>query len=134
MLTYSESLSSSPPLTPPKRSSVKIEEVEDVEMHSPSPSPPEAGPLQYTPPQIPTVIPQKRGSDPQPEEDVLPLRYSLRRSTHKTRVPYREGNIYREDRYPTDVLRYPEWRQHPGEADADIARRMLENARRHIQA
>jgi len=47
--THSESPSLSSPLTPPKRSSVKIEEVEDVEdedveMHSPSPSPPEAGP------------------------------------------------------------------------------------------
>jgi len=39
--THSESPSLSPPLTPPKRSSVKIE---DVEMHSPSPSPPETGP------------------------------------------------------------------------------------------
>ena len=56
--------SPSPPLIPPKWSSVKIEEVEDVEdedveMHSPSPSSPEAGPSQYTPPQVPTVIPQK---------------------------------------------------------------------------
>jgi len=47
--THSESLSPSPLLTPPKRSSVTIEEVEDVEdvdveMHSPSPPPPEAGP------------------------------------------------------------------------------------------
>jgi len=62
--TYSESPSSSLLLTPPKRSSVKIKEVEDVEdedveMHSPSPSPPEAGLSQYTPPQIPTIIPQK---------------------------------------------------------------------------
>jgi len=62
--THSESPSPSPPLTPPKQSSVKIEEVEDVEdedveMHSPSPSPPEAGPSQYTSPQVPTVIPQK---------------------------------------------------------------------------
>ena len=51
-------------LTPPKRSSVKIEEVEDdedknIEMHSPSPPPPEAGSSQYTPSQVPTVIPQK---------------------------------------------------------------------------
>jgi len=51
--THSESSSPSPPLTPPKWSSVKIEEVEDdkdedVEMHSPSPPPPEAGPSQYT--------------------------------------------------------------------------------------
>jgi len=66
--THSESPSPSPPLTSPKQSSVKIEEVEDVEdedveMHSPSPSSPEAGPSQYTPPQVPTVIPQKRGSD-----------------------------------------------------------------------
>jgi len=68
LITHSESSSPSPSLTPPKRSSVKIEDVEDVkdkdvEMHSPSP-PPEAGPSQYTPPQVPTVIPQKRGSDP----------------------------------------------------------------------
>jgi len=53
LLTHSESPSPSPPLTPPKRSSVKIEEVEDVEdedveMHSPSPPPPEASPSQYT--------------------------------------------------------------------------------------
>jgi len=46
--THSESPSSSSPLTPPKQSSVKIEEVEDVEdedveMYSPSPSPPKAG-------------------------------------------------------------------------------------------
>ena len=51
-------------LIPPKQFSVKIEEVEDVEdenvkMHSPSPSPPEAGPSQYTPPQVPTIISQK---------------------------------------------------------------------------
>jgi len=58
----------------------------------------------------------------------------LRRSTHETRVPHREGNIYREDYHPTDVLRRPEWQQHPGEADPDIAYRILENARRHIQA
>jgi len=62
--TCSESPSLSPPLISPKWSSVKIEEVEDnededVEMHSPSPPPPEAGPSQYTPPQVPTVIPQK---------------------------------------------------------------------------
>jgi len=112
--THSESPSPSPLLTPPKWFSVKIEEVEDVEdedveMHSPSPSPPEAGPSQYTPPQVPTVIPQKQGSDPQPGEDVPPLRYSLRRSTRKTRVPHREGNIYGEDCHPTDVLRCPKW-------------------------
>jgi len=52
--THSESSSSSPPLIPPKRSSVKIEEVEDnkdedIEMHFPSPPSPEAGPSQYTP-------------------------------------------------------------------------------------
>jgi len=62
--THSESPSPSPPLISPKWSLVKIEEVEDVEdkdveMHSPSPFPPEAGPSQYTPPQVPTVIPQK---------------------------------------------------------------------------
>jgi len=111
--THSESPSPSLPLTPPKWSSVKSEEVEDdededVEMHPPSPPPPEAGPSQYTPSQVPTVIPQKRGSDPQPEEDIPPLRYGLRRSTHETRVPHREGNVYGEDRHPTDVLRRPE--------------------------
>jgi len=47
--THSESPSPFPPLTPPKWSSVKIKEIEDikdkdVEMHFPSPSPPEAGP------------------------------------------------------------------------------------------
>ena len=62
--THSESLSPSPLLTPPKRSSVKIKEVEDdededVKMHFPSPPSPEAGPSQYTPSQVPTVIPQK---------------------------------------------------------------------------
>ena len=67
--THSKSPSPSPPLTPPKQSLVKIEEVEDVEdknveMHSLSPFPPEAGPSQYTPPQVPTVIPQKQGSNP----------------------------------------------------------------------
>ena len=43
--THSESPSPSPPLIPPKWSLVKIEEVEDedVEMHSPSSPPPEAG-------------------------------------------------------------------------------------------
>jgi len=112
--THSESPSPSPPLTPPKQSSVKIEEVEDVEdvdveMHSPSPPPPEAGPSQYTPPQVPTVIPQKRGSDPQPGENVSPMRYGLRRSTRETRVPHREGNIYGENCHPIDVLRRPEW-------------------------
>ena len=93
---------------------MKIKEVEDVEdedveMHSPSPPPPEAGPSQYTPPQVPTVIPQKRGNDPQPGEDVPPMRYGLRRSTRETRVPHREGNIYGENRHPIDVLRRPEW-------------------------
>jgi len=53
--THSGSPSLSSPLTPPKWSLVKIEEVEDiededVEMHSPSSSPPEAGPSQYTSP------------------------------------------------------------------------------------
>jgi len=62
--THSESSSFSPPLTPPKQSLVKIKEVEydedeDVEMHSPSPPSPEASPSQYTPSQVPTVIPQK---------------------------------------------------------------------------
>jgi len=62
--THSESPSPSPPLTPPKWSLVKIKKVEDVKdedvkMHSPSPSSPETGPSQYTPPQVPTVIPQK---------------------------------------------------------------------------
>jgi len=62
--THSESSSPSPPLIPPKWSSVKIEEVEDdkdkdVEIHSPSPPPPKASPSQYTPSQVPTIIPQK---------------------------------------------------------------------------
>jgi len=113
--THSESPSPSPLLILPKWFSVKIEEVEDiededVEMHFPSPSPSEAGPSQYTPPQIPTIIPQKQGSDPQPEEEVPPLRYGLRRSTCETKVPHREGNIYGEDCHPTNVLRYSEWR------------------------
>ena len=102
-------------------------------MYSPSPSPPEAGPSQYTPPQVPTVIPQKRGSDPQPGENVPPLRYGLRRSTCETKVPHREDNIYGEDRYPTNVLRRSEWWRHPGKADPDMTHRMLKNARRNIQ-
>jgi len=57
----------------------------------------------------------------------------LRRSTHETRVPHKEDNIYGEDHHPTDVLRRPEWQQHPGEADPDIVCRMLENAHRYIQ-
>jgi len=113
LLTHLESLSPSSPLILPKQFSVKIKEVEDVEnknvkMLSPSPSPPEAGPSQYTSPHVPTVIPQKRGSDLQPEENVSSLRYSLRRSTCETKVPHREGNIYREDHHPIDVLRCPE--------------------------
>jgi len=55
--THSESPSPSFPLIPPKQLSVKIEEVEDVEMHSPSPSSPEAGPSQYTLLQVLAVIP-----------------------------------------------------------------------------
>ena len=60
--THSESPSLSPPLTPPKWFSVKIEEVEDdedeeIKMYPPSPSSPEAGLSQYTPSQVPTVIP-----------------------------------------------------------------------------
>ena len=47
--THSESPSPSPPLTLSKWFSVKIEEVEDVKMHSPSPPSPEASPSQYTP-------------------------------------------------------------------------------------
>ena len=105
--THSESPSPSPPLIPPKQSSVKIEEVEDVEMHFPSPSSPKASPSQYTPPQVSTVIPQKQGSNLQPGEDVPSLRYGLRRSTCETRVPHKEGNIYKENRYPTDILRHP---------------------------
>jgi len=62
------------------------------------------------------------------------LRYGLRRSTHETRVPHRESNVYGEDRHPTDVLRHPEWQQHPSKADPDIACRMLKNACRYIQA
>jgi len=61
------------------------------------------------------------------------MRYGLRRSTRETRVPHREGNIYGENRHPIDVLRHPEWRRHPGEADPDMVRRMLENTCRHIQ-
>jgi len=57
--THLESPSSSLSLTLPKQSLVKIEEVKDIEMHSLSPSSPEAGLSQYTPPQVPTVIPQK---------------------------------------------------------------------------
>jgi len=135
--THSESPSPSPPLILPKQSLVKIEEVEDVEdedveMHSPSPSSPEAGPSQYIPSQVPTVISQKWGNDPQLGEDVLPLRYGLRKSTCETRVPHREDNVYGEDHHPTDILRRSEWRQHLGEADPDIVRRMLKNACRHI--
>jgi len=95
--THSESPSSSPSLVPSERPSMKIEEVEDnqdndTEMLSPSPPPPpKAGP-----------------SHPQPGEDVTPQRYGLRRSTHETRIPHREGNIYGEDRHPTDILRHPE--------------------------
>jgi len=112
--THSESPSPSPLLTRPKWFLVKIKEVEDdededVEINSPSPPSPEASPSQYTPSQVPTVIPQKRGSDPQPGEDIPPLRYGLRRSTHETRVPHRKGNVYGEDCHPTDVLRCPEW-------------------------
>jgi len=136
--THSESPSPSPPLTSPKWSSVKIEEIEevedeDVEMYSLSPPPSEASPSQYIPPQVPTVIPQKRGSNPHPGEDVPSMRYGLRRSTRETRVPHREGNIYGENCHPIDVLRRPEWRRHPGEADPDMACRILENAYRHIQ-
>ena len=114
LLTHLESLSPSSPLILPKQFSVKIKEVEevedkDVEMYSQSPSSPEAGPSQYTFPQVLTIISQKQGSDPQLEEDIPPLRYSLRRSTHETKVSHREGNIYREDCHPTDVLRHPEW-------------------------
>jgi len=66
--THSESPSLSPPLTLLKQSSVKIEDVEDIEdedieIYSPSSPSPEAGLSQYTPPQVPTVIPQKQGSD-----------------------------------------------------------------------
>ena len=107
--THSESPSLSPLLTPPKQSLVKIKEVEDVEMYSPSSPPPEASFSQYTPSQVPTIIPQKQGSDPQPGKDISPLRYSLRRSTHETRVPHREDNIYEEDCHSTNVLRCPEW-------------------------
>jgi len=57
-----------------------------------------------------------------------------RKSTHKTRVSYREGNIYEEDYYPTNILRYSEWQQYLGEAYPDMTCRMLENAHKHIQA
>jgi len=111
--THLESSSPSPPVTLPKQSSVKIEEVEDVEdedveMHSLSPLPSETGLSQYTPSQISTIIPRKQGNNPQLGEDVPLLKYSLR-STHETKVPYREDNIYEEDCHPTDVLRHPEW-------------------------
>jgi len=66
-------------------------------------------------------------------DNVPPLRYGLRRLTYETRVPHKEGNIYEKDCYPIDVLRCPEWQQHPGEADSDMMCRMLENACRHIQ-
>ena len=133
--THSESPSPSPPLIPSKQSLVKIEEVEDVEDEDVEMlSPPKTSPSQYTPSQVPTVIPQKRDSDLQPGKDVPPLRYGLRRSTCETRVPHKEGNIYGEDRYSTDVLRHPEWQQHSGKADPDMVHRMLENACRHIQA
>jgi len=58
----------------------------------------------------------------------------LRRLTCETRVPYRKDNVYKEDCHPIDILRHPEWRQHPGETNLDIAHRMLENACKHIQA
>ena len=103
-------------------------------MYSPSPPSLEAGLSQYTPSQVPTAIPQKRGSNPQLGEDVPPLRYSLRKLTRETRVPHREGNIYGEDHYLIDVLKYPKWQQHPGETDPDMACRILENAHRYIQA
>jgi len=74
-----------------------------------SPPPPEASPSQYTSSQVPTIIPQKQGNDPQPGEDISSLRYGLRRSTCEIRVPHREGNVYEEDRHPTDILRHPEW-------------------------
>jgi len=57
----------------------------------------------------------------------------LRRLTHETRVPHREGNVYGEDCHPTDILRRLKWQQHPGEADPDMARKMLENTHRYIQ-
>jgi len=108
--THSKSPSLSSLLTLPKWFSVKIKEVEDiedenVEMNSPSPFSPKASLSQYTPSQVPTVIPQKQGSDLQLGEDVPSLRYGLRRSTCETRVSHREGNIYKEDHYPTNVLR-----------------------------
>jgi len=58
----------------------------------------------------------------------------LRKSTHETRVPHREGNIYKENYHPTDILRCSKWQQYLGEADPDITCRMLENAHKHIQA
>jgi len=88
---------------------VLSEEVEDVEMYFLSSPSPKAGPSQYTPFQVLTVIPQKRGSDPQPGEDIPSLRYGLRRLTYETRVPHKEDNVYKEDYHPIDVLRHPEW-------------------------
>jgi len=97
---------------------MKIEEVEDnqdnnTETLSPSPPPPpKAGPLH-----------------PQPGKDVTPQRYGLRRSTHETRIPHREGNIYGEDHHPTDILRHPEWRRHLGEADPDMVHVRVANSK-----
>ena len=69
LLTHSESSSPSPPLTWPKWPLVKIKEVKDdenkdIEIYFPSSPSSEASPSQYTPSQVPTVIPQKWGSNP----------------------------------------------------------------------
>ena len=138
LLTYLEFPSPSPLLIPPKQFSVKIEEVEDVEnqdieIHSPSPSPSKISFSQYISLQVLTVIPHKQDNNPQPGEDVPPLRYNLRKSTCETRVPHREGNIYGENHSPTDILRCFKWQQHLGKADLDMVYRILENAHRYIQ-
>jgi len=101
---------------------VKIKEVEDNQNN-------DTETLSLSPPPPPKAGP----SHPQPGEDITPQRYGLRRSTHETRIPHREGNIYGENHHPTDIFRCPEWRQHLGKADPDMAHRMPENAYRHTQ-
>jgi len=69
LLTYLEFPSPSPLLIPPKQFSVKIEEVEDVEnqdieIHSPSPSPSKISFSQYISLQVLTVIPHKQDNNP----------------------------------------------------------------------
>ena len=80
------------------------------------------------------MISQKWDNNPQLGKNVPPLRYSLRKSTHETRVPHRKGNIYKENYHLTDILRCSKWQQYLGKADPDMICRMLENAHKHIQA